>query len=92
MKLFKKAELPEIEAVQFGSEEAQKFIELCTKDSKGTIRAVPRDLLGRHDGAFNAVKTSVGWQEIKEGDWIVKKTDEILIVSNGIFKLFFSEA
>ena len=92
MKLFKKAELPEIEAVQFGSEEAKEFIQLCTKDSKGNIRMVPRDLLGRPEGAFSAVKTSAGWQEIRPGDWIVKKADEMLIVSNGVFKLFFSEA
>ncbi len=93
MKTFKKIEVNEIQAAQYGKDEsAEEFVELCTMDYKGKVRIVPRDLLGTPKDAFNAVETKSGLVKIQEGDWIVQKDDEIAVIPDGVFKLMFAEA
>ena len=48
------------------------------------INGTPKD-------AFKAVKNGDEWQLIQEGDWIVQKESELIVVPNGLFKLFFKE-
>ena len=91
MKTYKKNEIEEIQAVQYGVDsEAKKLVSLCQKYD-GKIYEVPSDLMGKPKDAFKAVKNGDEWQLIQEGDWIVKKDNELIVVPNGLFKLFFKE-
>ena len=93
MKKFKKVEVNEVLAVQYGThEEAQELLTLCTKDDyDGQIHEVPSDLMGKPKDAFHALKTDKGYSPIKEGDWIVKKDNQLFVIENGVFQLLFQE-
>ena len=47
--------------------------------------------MGKPRNAFDAVRTNEGWQVINKGDWIVKAQEQLLVIPNGVFKLFFEE-
>lgn len=95
MRLFKKSQAHDIQflATQYGvDEEANKLVRLCSKsDFDNKVYEVPGDLLGKPKNAFKAVNNNEGWQPINEYDWIVKKGEELFVVPNNIFKLFFEE-
>jgi hypothetical protein len=92
MKIFKKIEISEIQAAQYGKdEEANEFVKLCAPDYRGKVRVVPGDLLGTPKDAFKAVETASGLVKIQEGDWVVKKDDQIAVIPDGVFKLMFAE-
>jgi hypothetical protein len=92
MKTYKKVEIIQVSAAQYGKdEEAKEFVTLCRISSNGKVNPVPRDLMGTPRDAFNGVETAEGWKKIEEGDWIIKKDNEILVVSNNVFKLMFEE-
>ena len=91
MKKFKKAEIQELEAVQFdNTQKEQEYAQLCWSRNN-IIRAVPSDLLGTPRDAFYAVQTAQGWQTIQNTDWIVKKDNELLVVPDSVMRLFFVE-
>lgn len=92
MKNFKKIEVNEIQAAQYGKdEEANEFVELCRVNYEGVIKPVPRDMLGTPKDAFKGVKTVSGWTRIAEGDWIVQKDGETFIIPDGVFRIMFAE-
>jgi hypothetical protein len=92
MKTYKKVEIIQVTAAQYGKdEEAKELVRLCRIDYDGDINPLPRDLMGTPKDAFKGVETADGWRKIEKGDWIIKKENEILVVSNDVFKLMFEE-
>lgn len=91
MKPYKKIEVPEITAAQYGVDDsAQKYVEQCVINNKGKIASTNNGLMSIPKDPFSAVKTSAGYHRINEGDWVIKKGEEILVVTNGVFQLMFA--
>jgi hypothetical protein len=94
MKTFQKSQIidSQFQATQYGvDKEANELVSFCMKSYDGEIMEIPGDYLGTPKNAFYALKTSSGWQEINQGDWIVKTHDDLVVVAQGVFKLFFEE-
>ena len=92
MKNYKKVEVNEIEAAQYGKdEEVKQYIEVCVLNEKSEVRPVNNRMMGIPKNPFTGVKTATGYKRITHGDWLVKKDGEILVVSNDIFQLLFVE-
>jgi hypothetical protein len=91
MRNFKKSEISEVKALQYGQDkEAENYVKSCVFYA-GQIIKLPEDLLGDTEGSFKAVQTSFGYSMINKGDWIVFKNEEISIIPDGCFRAIYEE-
>lgn len=77
----------EFTAQRYGYDNSYKLVKKCYANHRGVINVVPSDLLGAKTNSFNAVQTSSGWVQIKEGDYIITKDEKVQVMSQELFEM-----
>lgn len=80
------------QAAQYGTDaEAAEHVHQCYMGYENKVVKVPGDMMGTPKNAFFGVKTNAGWQRIEQGDFVVLKDGDTLVVPYSIFQVTFSE-
>lgn len=91
MKKYKKSSKETIEAIQYDGSD-HDLIQHIVIDYVGNITPIKKENAYGRRGVVQAINTHSGWKKPNLTDWIVKKNNKILLVSDDVFQLLYEEA